>query len=144
MINRENYEKEILDAVCKNGLLVVNNRTNKITWCSGRACLRCKFYNTGICTSSFRKWQNDEYIDPPKWEFTEDEKAILRNLPEKYKWIARDGNRLGDICVYEDKPCKCTEIWANRLSCAGLPSFSHIFQTIKWEDEEPCEFRKYI
>ncbi len=25
-----------------------------------------------------------------------------------------------------------------------LPLFNHMFQTIKWEDEEPCEFRKYI
>lgn len=88
--------------------------------------------------------RGDEYVETPKWEFTEDEKTILRNLRETYKWIARDGDHRADICVYEDKPQKQNNTWWNVFSYDRLSLFKHIFQTIKWEDDEPCEFRKYI
>ena len=65
-------------------------------------------------------------------KITEDEKVILRNVPQYYKWIARDGN--GVVCLYPDKPHKSKTIWD---SYGTLFPFHHLFQFIKWEDEEP-------
>ena len=64
---------------------------------------------------------------------TEDEKVILRNVPKHYKWIARDKNGL--ICMYIKKPSKCEYSWGG-CKYMLLP-FYHLFQFIKWEDEEP-------
>ena len=65
-------------------------------------------------------------------KITEDEKVILRNVPQYYKWIARDGN--GVVCLYPDKPHKSKTIWD---SYGTLFPFHHLFKFIKWEDEEP-------
>ena len=79
----------------------------------------------------------------PKWEFTEDEKVILRNLPYEFQWIARDeGNQLW---VYALKPTKYYQHWSSgKGNAISLEVFHHLFQSIQWSDEEPCEFRKYI
>ena len=70
--------------------------------------------------------------------FTEDEKAIARNIDEEYKWIARDCD--GELCIYEGKPRKEGNYWYfdgyDRLSY-----FNHLFSAIKWEDEEPTRIR---
>ena len=80
----------------------------------------------------------------PQWTFTEDEKAILRNLPEDYKWIARDKS-VNKLYVYTSKPTKETRSW---LSGTGnicyLEVYGHLFKNIQWTDKEPCEFRKYL
>ena len=76
-----------------------------------------------------------------KWKFTEDEKVILRNLPEEYKYIARDMN--DELYVYIEKPIKNNTNWFV-FGSFWLPIFEHIFQCIQWTDTEPCEFRKYI
>ena len=64
---------------------------------------------------------------------TEDEKAILRNLPKEYKWIARDLS--GMVYIFIERPEKGQAIW---YGC-GQPMipFYHLFQFIQWEDEEP-------
>ena len=74
-------------------------------------------------------WERKE-----KPQLNEDEKAILKVLlKEKYKWIARDKN--GCLYVYASKPEKVITIWES----SGLPMmpFNHLFQFIKWEDDEP-------
>lgn len=80
----------------------------------------------------------------PEWTFTEYEKVILRNLPEEYKWIARD--RDGGLNIYNVKPYKLDNCWGRKriIDFETFNIFEHLFQSIKWEDEEPCEFRKYI
>lgn len=87
--------------------------------------------------------------EPKTWKFTEDEKAILRNLPEKYQYIARDNS--GDLFVYYVKPLKNGDCWypnyPDSRTLWNLSSFvfyNNIFKSIKWEDKEPCEFRKFI
>ena len=69
---------------------------------------------------------------------TEDEKAILRNLPKEYKWIARDLS--GMVYIFIERPEKGQAIW---YGC-GQPMipFYHLFQFIKWEDEEPYSIEK--
>lgn len=89
----------------------------------------------------------EKFLEPyteTRWTFTDDEKVILKNLPEEYKWIARhkDGNL---CCVCGEKPEKWGDIWShNNGRTTGMGYFSHLFQSIKWEDETACEFRKYL
>ena len=66
-------------------------------------------------------------------QLTADEKVILRNIPEYYKWIAKDID--GSLYVYASKPKKGITMWESD----GLPMipFYHLFQFIKWEDDEP-------
>ena len=67
-------------------------------------------------------------------QLTEDEKVILRNLPKDYKWITRDKN--GTICVFNGKPYKHRFVWDGQFM-GVLALFQHLFNFIKWEDEEP-------
>ena len=80
-------------------------------------------------------WERKE----KKLVISEDEKAILRNVPQYYKWIARDGN--GVVCLYPDKPHKSETIWD---SYGALFPFHHLFQFIKWEDEEPYSIEELL
>ena len=73
-------------------------------------------------------------------KITEDEKVILRNLPEKYKWIARDKNGL--IFLYAKKPSKYDYSWIG-YNDKAFPYY-HLFQFIKWEDEEPYSIEKLL
>lgn len=83
-------------------------------------------------------------INEPKWTFSEDEKVILRNIQEEFRWIVRD--RDCGLNVYKVKPYKLDNCWGrkNLIDFEVFTVFEHLFQSIKWEDEEPCEFRKYI
>ena len=80
----------------------------------------------------------------PKWTFSEDEKVILRNIQEEFRWVARD--RDGGLNVYNVKPYKLDNCWGRKriVDFEILNVFEHLFQSIKWEDEEPCEFRNFI
>ena len=81
----------------------------------------------------------------PQWSFTDDEKVILRNLPEEYKWIVRDEN--GEMTIYSTKPDKSNGFWLGSQAVYSFESFTafkHIFKSIQWLDDEPCEFREYL
>ena len=80
-------------------------------------------------------WERKE-----KPQLTEDEKVILKNVPYDYKWIARDID--GCLYVYESKPKKGIIMWESD----GLPMipFDHLFQFIKWEDEEPYSIEELL
>lgn len=82
-------------------------------------------------------WERKE---KPKPKLTEDEKAILRNVPKHYEWIARDID--GRLYIYASKPKKGLTIWLD----TGLPmvSFDHLFKFIKWEDEEPYSIEELL
>ena len=80
-------------------------------------------------------WERKEKPKP-----TYDEKIILRNLPEKYKWIARDKNGL--IFLYAKKPSKCEYSWGG-CKYMLLP-LEHLFQFIQWEDDEPYLIEKLL
>ena len=85
-------------------------------------------------------WKREE----PTMTITEDEKAILRNLPAEYKWITRDED--SKLYIYQDKPEKCVDVWMSGrgsmfLFCdqrySPLYLFNHLFGMVKWEDDEP-------
>lgn len=73
---------------------------------------------------------------------TEDEKVILRNLPETCKWIARD--RDGGLFVYPGKPSKAANAWGSTLGYTFLGSFNHLFKMVKWEDDEPWKIEDLL
>ena len=91
----------------------------------------------GIADLDIMKVYKDYTLTELLWERkntkpTEDEKIILRSLPKDYKWIAR--NLSGMVYIFIEKPEKGQAIW---YGC-GRPMipFYHLFQFIKWEDEE--------
>ena len=78
-------------------------------------------------------WERKEF------EVTDDEKIILKNIDKIYNYIARDAD--GDLCVYNLKPNKSVklDIWITYDSelYIGITTYNHLFQFIKWEDNEP-------
>ena len=77
---------------------------------------------------------------PKKPILTEDEKVILRNL-SKYKWIARDNS--GALYIYASKPKKDGDRWAG-FGIDNFYLFKHLFQFIKWEDEEAYNIEELL
>ena len=78
---------------------------------------------------------------PKKKEFTDDELAIMRSLPKKYEYITKDRN--GHIYLYTEKPVKFDEEWTISC-CRDFTIFNHVFNSIKWEDEEPVFIDDYV
>ena len=76
-------------------------------------------------------WERKE-----KPKLTEDEKAILRNIDKKYKWIARDKIDESMLCIFIDKPKKEALYWFSD-NYVSLGALKHLFQFITYEDEEP-------
>lgn len=70
-------------------------------------------------------------------KFTEDEKIIARNIDKKYKWIARD--KCGVLFAFPDMPIKKeTGIWGcDCYVCINALFGQGLFNSIKWEDDEP-------
>lgn len=73
---------------------------------------------------------------------TEDERVILRNLPGKYEWIARDES--GVLYIYHDKPKKNSFAWAVGFGSRCLNLFDHLFKMVKWEDDEPWKIEDLL
>ena len=68
-------------------------------------------------------------------KLTNDEKAILRNLPKEYLYIARDRN--SELWIYTGKPYRSSEHWGCEKWAKELDLFKDLFQSINWENEEP-------
>jgi len=85
-------------------------------------------------------WKREEPI-----VLNEKEKAVLV-LYDDFKWIARDSDN--ELVVYIAKPEKRISYWkATDDEDEGYYIPSHLFQFVKWEDEEPTsldELRKGI
>ena len=74
-------------------------------------------------------WEREELT------ITSDEKIILQNIDSKYKYIARERN--GKLYVYSEKPRKHEFVWVAPSYIGGLSAINHLFNMVKWEDEEP-------
>lgn len=70
-----------------------------------------------------------------KTVLTDVEKVILQNLDKEYKYIVRD--KSSKLFLHEDKPYKLQAIWHNGKKFHEFTAFKHLFQFVKWEDEEP-------
>ena len=89
--------------------------------------------------------QLQELKEQIKHQFSEDEKIILRNIDKECKWIARDKN--GNLFLYSKKPAKYGDSWSwddGICNADYIDIFPDLFQSIKWEDEEPVEIAKVI
>ena len=77
-------------------------------------------------------WERKEPI-----KLSDDEKVILRNIPKNYKWIARDEDEM--LLIFTGKPIKKDYYWKckDEDDKCFIYLFDHLFQSIKWEDEEP-------
>lgn len=118
-----------------------------------KAIINCKKSDYIVCSCCAQKemceqLKNVEHIK--KWLFkewkphlTKDEKSILRNLPKKYKYITRDS--YGRIWIHENRPCKYPLVW-DTVGNDGyiLEIYNHLFQFIKWEDEEPYNIEELL
>jgi hypothetical protein len=78
---------------------------------------------------------------PKRKEFTDDELAIMRSLPKKYEYITRD--RIGHMYLYTKKPTKFENEWTISC-CMDFTIFNTLFNSIKWEDEEPVFIDDYV
>lgn len=92
-------------------------------------CSECPFNKDHICIIKI----------PQEWDIpipiSDDEKAILRNLDDELKWIARDKN--GDFFARDIKPIKSNNGWVSIGGSIYDMPFPKLFQWIKWEDDEP-------
>ena len=85
-----------------------------------------------------------------KKEFNDDELCILRNIDKEYKWIARDKadkdeyDKHGNLNIYFGKPKKSTKSWLPSDIYCEFHGYNHLFQSIKWEDEEPVYIDDYV
>lgn len=70
---------------------------------------------------------------------TEEEKIILKNTDNSWRYITR--NELDDLIIHTHKPNKRKEDWRSPWRWHEFMAFNHLFQDIKWEDDEPLEFR---
>ena len=97
-----------------------------------KSCLACKI-----------NWLQAER----KPKLSEAERVILENIPDVFKWIARD-NKGCELMIYVDKPYKAENMWerpdvGNRVF-KELTAFNHLFQFIKWEDENPYNIEELL
>lgn len=145
MLNFEKYKDEILE-ISKSGYFGVNKQNNNVCTCSKLHCDNCKFsyinfkFDYRSCIENKFKWLYEEYKDPIK--LTHDEYIILKNIDKKYKWIARDKDN--NLCFFESKPHKLNSFWNNGEYIQCIIVFNHLFQFIKWEDEEPYNIQELL
>lgn len=94
----------------------------------------CKNFSCAECSEKTKKWLEQECKEPIK--LTEDEKAILRNVDKRYKYIARTINTLE---IFETKPRKDDVFgWVRDKGVKDtLRIFGHLFAFIKSTDKEP-------
>lgn len=83
-------------------------------------------------------------VEERKVKLTDAERVILKNLEKRWKWINR--NKLGDLGIKEDKPIKDKSLWINYngTAIASLAVFSHLFDFIDWEDDEPYNIQELL
>lgn len=132
MKNKEKFAKEIVEVAITGQCMAVGNN-GKIGSCRQIRCGYCKFANSEDCDTQLKEWAEAEYGEHKA--FTEEEKAILRALPNA-NWVARDMN--GFVHIYVFKPDKRTCSWAGEGQNFRVKAFCDCeFSAVKWEDEEP-------
>lgn len=86
---------------------------------------------------------NKKITFPKKYQFSENEKTILKSIDKKWKWLARD--KSGLLCLYNHKPIKVSDHYMFSQGCYEIfDTFGHLFQSIQWTDDEPFEIEKAI
>ena len=87
MLNKEKYEKEILDIACHGFSIALVG--DKVAGCQNSRCSECAFQYTS-CRSGIEKWANSEYVEPSvDWAKVPVDTPILVRDYEKHEWIRR-------------------------------------------------------
>lgn len=118
-----------LGRVCS---IAISIKTKDEDYCENHNCGECDFYKN---KEEILKILLSEHKEKPK--LTDDEKAILRNIDNTFKYIARDED--GELFIFERKPIKSDYYWDCDVfnNCLNLNVFNKLFKSIKWEDDEP-------
>ena len=107
--------------------------------------------NAGAVSNTLNALINGKLTIIKQPKLSQAERVILENLPKEYEWITRDEIK-SKIIVYKNKPGKIIDTWSwvhlanfmnTRFDFIELP-FRHLFQFIKWEDEEPYNIEKLL
>lgn len=98
MLNKEKYAMEILNIVCENDTIAIQN--GKPVSCENIKCPECDFYS-GDCRTNVRNWMNSEHVEPPvDWsKILVDAKILVRNN-EKDVWKRRHFAKYENGLVY--------------------------------------------
>lgn len=86
--------------------------------------------------------KNCKFSLTKEWDFTPEEKVILKSINKTYKWIARDEDN--SLYLYYRKPFKTGNCWSSTSDTDDITLFKHLFNAIQWNDKEPCEFKNYL
>lgn len=86
------------------------------------------------------KWLDAEHKEKPK--LAEAERVILENVDKKYKWIVKCANGDLMLCAHA-KPTKFDTMWLHNGG-KNIDIFNHLFQFIKWEDENPYNIEELL
>ena len=133
MKNKEKYQNEICNVIATGRHCNFKHRfIIKKDTCQGLSCDECQELT--------KKWFDEEYKEPIK--LTLHEKCILESIDKKYQWIARD--RKCSLYVHESKPFKYSTYWDSVKQYECFIFFNHLFQFIKWEDEEPRNIQELL
>jgi hypothetical protein len=98
--------------------------------CEDRACDTCRI-----------NWLKAEHKEKPK--LSDAERVILENIPVGFCYIAR--NKDGYLAVYYGNPAKGSAEWNPRgFAYHSLYCFNHLFQFIKWSDNEAYEISELL
>ena len=62
---------------------------------------------------------------------TDDEKVILRNLPSKFKYIARHGIFSNELIIFDSKPYLECDFFMSHGYSMHFNQYKHIFNTIE-------------
>ena len=97
---------------------------------------------SGKCKECYIAWLNQEHQEIPK--ISDAERVILENVDKDYKWICRD--KAGNLKVFREKPKKDIQLWICYTNCVytDIEVFDHLFQFIKWEDENPYNIEELL
>ena len=128
MKNREKYIDEIIDTLFREGECEFMKKHNLTDVDMFGKCYSAQ--DCDKCLARLKNWLEEEYQEPIV--LSEDEKAILRNIDKKYKWIARDSDMLS---VYEIEPYKDGFYWDCEGASREIEVFNHLFQFIKPSDK---------
>lgn len=134
MTNREwllNKMQNMSDEEFIKRVEIIENYCNAVK-CVGRDCDDC-----------LKAWLNAEHKEQIK--LSDAERVILENIDKVYNWIARDKN--GRLFIYTEKPSKAIECWTNNSKImvgANFNLFIHLFQFIKWEDEQAYSIEELL
>lgn len=138
MKNYEKYLNEILLAISSE------DADDEICYFIGKHALKHSCIYSGSCVeckNRFGEWLYEEYKKPIT--ISTDEKTILRNLQDDFKWIARDSsNRL---YIYKEKPIKRESAWYDETNMSySFNLYAHLFQFVQWEDDEPYSIEELL